>query len=207
MSSKWCLQQRVHVWSCRMLRCTRSTVCHRAVEPLVTVTVADRWSIVLMMHYSRTVAACLYALQALTVLPARISCRLMMALMSDALKTCVRALGTYVPSCTCKSAKLFFMLESCDPQRATWYVAAPEPTSARRWVPEPQTTWQRRSPPQPGDVVRSHRTHESVVAHLRRKARSEAIGHVAARGCTSWYFFLTWSLCVWYLICKVPTVN
>jgi hypothetical protein len=94
-------------------------VCHHAVESLVTVTVVDRWSIVLVMHYSRIVAACLYALQALTVLPACISCRAMMALMSGALKTCVRALGTYVPSCTCRSGKLFFMLEACDAQRAT----------------------------------------------------------------------------------------
>jgi hypothetical protein len=68
--------------------------------------------IVLVLHYSRTVAACLHALQALTVLPTYMSCRPMMALMSDALEMCARALRTYVPSYTDRSARLFFMLRS-----------------------------------------------------------------------------------------------
>jgi hypothetical protein len=35
----------------------------------------------------------------------------MMALMSDALETCVRVLETCMPSCTGRLARLFFMLE------------------------------------------------------------------------------------------------
>jgi hypothetical protein len=77
--------------------------------------VSGEWSIVLALHYSCTVATCLHALQALTVLPAHTSCRLMMALMSDALKTCVRALRTCVPSYTGRPARLFFMLEAHSP--------------------------------------------------------------------------------------------
>jgi hypothetical protein len=43
---------------------------------------------VLALHCSRTVAACSHVLQALTALPARMSCRLMMALTSGALEMC-----------------------------------------------------------------------------------------------------------------------
>jgi hypothetical protein len=80
-----------------------------------TVAVAGEWSIVLAMHYSRTVVVCLYALQALTVLPVRTYCSSMMALMSGALETCARALGTCIPSCTGRHARLFFMLEAHGP--------------------------------------------------------------------------------------------
>jgi hypothetical protein len=84
------------------------------------------------MHYSRIVAACLHALKALTALPARTSCRPIIALMSGALEMCVRALGTCVPHCTGRLARLFFMLEARGPQGATGHVAASEPISAKR---------------------------------------------------------------------------
>jgi hypothetical protein len=59
-------------------------VCRRAVESLGTVAVSDKWSIVVALHCSRIVAAYLHALQALTALSARMSCRAMMILMSGA---------------------------------------------------------------------------------------------------------------------------
>jgi hypothetical protein len=67
-------------WACLFLShvsCTRSAVWRRAVELLGTLTVPGEWSIVLALHYSRTVAACLHALYALT------------ALMSGTLEMCV----------------------------------------------------------------------------------------------------------------------
>jgi hypothetical protein len=42
-----------------------------------------------------------------------------------------------VPSCTGRSARLFFMLESHGPEGPVGHVAAPEPTSAERLGPEP----------------------------------------------------------------------
>jgi hypothetical protein len=42
-----------------------------------------------------------------------------------------------VPSYTGMPARVFFMLESHDPQGAVGHVAAPKPTSARRRGPEP----------------------------------------------------------------------
>jgi hypothetical protein len=113
------------------------TVWHRAVESFGTVVVPSEWSIVLALNRSRTVAACLHVLHALTALPARTSCRPMMALMSGALETCARALGTCVSSCTGRPARLFFMLKARGPQGAVGYVAASEPTLAGRWDPEP----------------------------------------------------------------------
>jgi hypothetical protein len=104
------------------------------------------------MYCSHTVAAYLHTLQALTALPSRMSCRLMMALMSDALEMCARALGTYVPSYIGRSARLFFMrptrsrgtrgateaqLSREARSRAIVHVAAPELTSARRRGLEP----------------------------------------------------------------------
>jgi hypothetical protein len=87
---------------------------------------------VLALHCSRTVAAYLHTLQELAALPAYTSCRPMMTLKSDALKTCVHALGTCVPSCTCRTARLFFILEARNPHGAVGYVAALEPTSIGR---------------------------------------------------------------------------
>jgi hypothetical protein len=93
---------------------------------------------VLTLHCSRTVAACLHALQALTVLPARTSSyKLMMTLMSDVLEMFMRALRTCMPSYTDKTVRLFFMFEMCGPQGVTGHVVAPEPTSAGRRGLEP----------------------------------------------------------------------
>jgi hypothetical protein len=136
-------------WSCRLPCSTRSTVWHCAVELLGTVAVLGEWSIVLAMHCSRTVAACLHALQALIVL------------MSGALETCTPALGTCVPSCTGRPARLFLCLR---------------PAAHR----EPWDTWQRQSSPQSGGEVHSHMTRGSTGAHLSWEVRFEAIVHVAA---------------------------
>jgi hypothetical protein len=70
-----------------------------------------------------------------------------MALTSSALETCVRVLGTCVPSYIGWPARLFFMVEAHGPQGAVGLVAAPEPTSVGRRGPESKDTWQRRSPP------------------------------------------------------------
>jgi hypothetical protein len=52
-----------------------------------------------------------------------------MALTSGALETGPRALGTCVPSCTDRLARLFFMPEIHGPQETTGHaVAAPEPS-------------------------------------------------------------------------------
>jgi hypothetical protein len=112
-------------------------VWHRDVELIGTIAVPGEWSIVLALHCSRTVAACLHVLQTLIALPAHTSCRSMMALMSTALQMCARALGTCVPSCTGRTAWLFFRLEAHGPQGAAGYVAALEPTSIERRGPEP----------------------------------------------------------------------
>jgi hypothetical protein len=74
-----------------------------------------------------TIAACLHILQALTVLPTRTSCRPMMALTSGALETCVRALGTYEPSCTGRPARLFLMFGACGQQGTAGCVVAQSP--------------------------------------------------------------------------------
>jgi hypothetical protein len=132
-----------------------------AIESLGTIAVPGKWSVVLALHCSRTIATCLHALQALSALPAHVSCRPMMALMLGALKTCVRALGTCVPSCIGRPARLFFIIKDCCPQGAMGDV-------------------QCRSPPQSGAEVRSHRTSGSAEAHLSREAGSGVIGHVAA---------------------------
>jgi hypothetical protein len=81
------------------------------------------------LYYSRTVAVCLHVLQALTVVPDHMSCMLMMALMSGAFETCTRTLGTGEPCCTGRPARLFFMLEVCDPQRTIGHMAAQSPPS------------------------------------------------------------------------------
>jgi uncharacterized protein YqgV (UPF0045/DUF77 family) len=128
--------------------------------------VSGEWSKVLALHYSHTVATCLHALQALTVLHDRMSYRPMMTLMSGVLETCMRVLGTCVPSYTNKSARLFFMLEIRGSQGVAGHVAASDP-------------------PQPGGEVQRHRTRGSAGAHLSREVRSGAIGHVAALEPTS----------------------
>jgi hypothetical protein len=127
----------------------------------------------MLLHCSHTVAACLHILHALTVLPACMSCRSIMTLMSDALET-------YVPSCTDRPTRLFFMLKSRSPRGATGHVAAVEPTSAGRRGPEPYDTWQRRSPLQLGGEVWSRGARGSVGVYLSQETRFRAIGHVAA---------------------------
>jgi hypothetical protein len=103
--------------------------------------VSGEWSIVLALHCSCNVIACPHALQALTTLSVRTSCMHMMALTSDALETCVRALEIYVPSYIGRSASLFFMLESRGPQRAVGHMAVSEPALVRMRGPEPWSTW------------------------------------------------------------------
>jgi hypothetical protein len=82
------------------------------------------WSIVLALYCS-CMSACLAGIDYATyphVLQA----------LSGTLEICARALGTCVPSCTGKIARLFFMLESRGPQGTAGYVTALEPTSAGR---------------------------------------------------------------------------
>jgi hypothetical protein len=93
-----------------------------------TVAVSGMWSTVLVLYCNCTIATCPHVLQILTVLPARTSYRLMMALISGALETFVHALGTYETSCTVRPARLFFMLEAHGTQRTIERVAAQSPT-------------------------------------------------------------------------------
>jgi hypothetical protein len=81
------------------------------------------------LGFRSTIAVCLYVLQALTVQPARTSCRPMMALTSGALKIGARALGTCVLSCAGRSARLFFMSL---PQKRVGLPGQPTPTSPSR---------------------------------------------------------------------------
>jgi hypothetical protein len=97
-------------------------------------------------------------------MPAHMSCRPMIALMSGALETCACTLGTCVPSWT---SRIFFMLETRSPQGVTRHLTASEPTLTER------------------RGLRSHRTRGSAGAHISREARSGAIGHVAAPEPTS----------------------
>jgi hypothetical protein len=64
--------------------------------------------------------------------PAHTSRMLMMALTPVTLGTCTHALGTGEPSCVDRSARLFFMLETHEPQGTMGHVTAPEPTSVGR---------------------------------------------------------------------------
>jgi hypothetical protein len=94
---------------------TRSVLWCHTIGSLGTVPVPCEWSIVVALHYSCIVAACLHALQALTALPARTSCSPMMTLTSGVLKTCARALGTCGVSYTGRPARLLFILKAHDP--------------------------------------------------------------------------------------------
>jgi hypothetical protein len=60
------------------------------------------------------------------------ACPHIMHAMSGALKTCARALGRCMPSCTGRTDMLFFMLEARSPQEAAGHVAAPELISVER---------------------------------------------------------------------------
>jgi hypothetical protein len=82
----------------------------------------------------RTVAACLHVLQ------------VMMAQVSGVSEHMRVRLETRKPSRIGRSAKPFFILEVCDPQRSVGHVVAPEPSRAGRQGPEPRGMWQRQSP-------------------------------------------------------------
>jgi hypothetical protein len=66
---------------------------------------------------------------------------LMMTLTSGALEMCACALGTCVPSCTCRSVRIFFMFEAHGPQGVVGHMTVSEPTSVGRRGPEPYDTW------------------------------------------------------------------
>jgi hypothetical protein len=93
----------------------RSAAWCRTVELPCTVAVSGEWSTVLSLHYSRIVAACPYVVHVLTVVPGRMSCRLMMAMTSGTLEMCTHALGIGEPCCTGMPARLFFMFVARDP--------------------------------------------------------------------------------------------
>jgi hypothetical protein len=75
---------------------TRSAAWHHTVElpGTIMVPVSDP------QCWRYTLAECLHVLHALTELPTRTSCRVMIALRSGALETCTRALGICTPCCT-----------------------------------------------------------------------------------------------------------
>jgi hypothetical protein len=75
-------------------------------------------------------------------------------------------------------------LEEVQP-RAMGHAAAPEPISAGRRGPELRNTWQCQSSTQQGGEAQGHETRGSTGAHLGRKARSEAAGHVEVLELTS----------------------
>jgi hypothetical protein len=153
---------------------------------------------VLALYYSRTVAVCLHVLQALTVVPAHMSCMLMMALMSGTFKTCTRTLGAGEPCCTGRPARFFFMLEARGPQRTIGHVTAQSPPSrvagsgAVGYVelcrlpvgPEPRYTRRHRSPPWLRGGSQSCWTRGSLRAHFSWEAGFGAAGHVATCRCT-----------------------
>jgi hypothetical protein len=101
-----------HAWSYCLPHCTQPATWHSAVESLDIVAVPGEWSTVLALHCSHTVATCPHVLQTWSVMPARKSCTLRMALMLGVSKMCVRALGTCVSSCTGRHVRLFFILEA-----------------------------------------------------------------------------------------------
>jgi hypothetical protein len=158
--------------------CPRSAVWCRAIGSSCTVAVTGGWSVALVLHRSRTVAACPHVLQALAVVPACMSCRPIMVLMLGVLETCVHAFGICEPCHTGRPARLFFVLEAHGLQGATGRVGARspprreagsgatghvvhmvalEPFSPGRRVLEPLDTRRPRSPPRLGGRIRSYR--------------------------------------------------
>jgi hypothetical protein len=127
------------------------------VKSLGTVAVPGEWSIMLALYCSDTVAACLHALQALTAMPARTSCRPCQA-------SWKLARVRWEHACLAAQAGLLgfsLCLRLVDHR-------------------ETRDMWQRRSLPQLGGDVWSHRTCSNTGAQLSREVRSGAIGHVAA---------------------------
>jgi hypothetical protein len=86
--------------------------------------------------------------------------------LAGALITCERALETCEPSCVPEAARPFFIPVVHNPLKVVGYVAASELSSQ-------------------GGKAWSHGTCGSTRAHLFRKARSGAEGHVAASELTS----------------------
>jgi hypothetical protein len=134
-----------------------------------------------------TVAACLHILRA------------MMAHVSGVSITCGHALKSREPSHIGRSAKHFFILKVCGPQRAVEHVAASEPSQVGKRGPVPWDTWQHWSPPEQGGRIQSRETHGSprawpeqggwiqshgirgsVRALPSREVGSRAVGYVAA---------------------------
>jgi hypothetical protein len=90
-----------------------------------------------MLHYSYTITACPYILQALTALSTRMSYRSMMALTSGALETCVVALETCGSSCIGRPDRPSFMLEARGLQESVGHALATlEPSPIGRQDPE-----------------------------------------------------------------------
>jgi hypothetical protein len=113
------------------------------------------------------------------------------------------AMKTCEPSCVPRVGKPFFIPVVHSPPGAVGHVVAPElpsqegrapsrgirgstraPLSGRQG-PEPWDTWQRRSSPQQGGEVWGRETRGSAGAHLSKKARSGAVGHVTTPELTS----------------------
>jgi hypothetical protein len=97
------------------------------VGPPGTVAVPGKWSAALVLHCSRTIASCPHVSQVLTTPPARTSCIPTMALTSDTLEICARALGISEPYCMGRHVRLLFTLMARDPQRVAGRVAARSP--------------------------------------------------------------------------------
>jgi hypothetical protein len=68
---------------------------------------------------------------------------------------------------------------------ARGHVATLEPTSIAMRGPELRNTWQRQSSTQQGGEARGHGTRGSTGAHLDKKVRSRAVGHVKVPKLTS----------------------
>jgi hypothetical protein len=85
------------------------------------------WSAAQALHCSHIVSAYPHVLQALVAMPARTSCRPMIALTSGALETCARALGTGEPCRTGRPTRLFFVLDAHGPQGVVGRAGARSP--------------------------------------------------------------------------------
>jgi hypothetical protein len=87
-STTWCSPCLV-ILPCR----PQSTAWRRAVGPANTIAEPSEWSIGPALHCSHIIATCPHLLQALTMLPARTSYRVMMALTSGTLENMHACVG------------------------------------------------------------------------------------------------------------------
>jgi hypothetical protein len=130
---------------------TWSAAWHRAVRSSGTVVVPYEWSKRPVMQCSRMSAH----LADIKCAACRTSCRPMMALTSNALKICACVLETCEPSCTGRPTRLFFMLETYNPQKITGHaVVVLEPSRQGDEIQSHGT----RGAPKPSQRVRSHDT-------------------------------------------------